>query len=211
MPRPSRKFHAGFLNNRIRAAVSLIAVSLAFACVTVNVNFPESAVQKATDDYVRELYRAKEKSGKPASTPQSAPSSSLEWLVASAQAAEQDVPIVQFQLKSPKINEIHDRQAGRVSRLNQLKTKGALGESKEGLLEVRESASFKNDPVVSKQVETLLKEENQDRKALYDETERLNAGKVPADKIKRFFGKSFRDYSPSGTWVQDEAGAWRKN
>src|SRR3954470_20952661 len=42
----------------------LLSFSFA-ACVTVNVNFPESAVQKATDDYVRDLYRAKEK-GKPA-------------------------------------------------------------------------------------------------------------------------------------------------
>ena len=26
------------------------------SCVTVNVNFPEGAVQKAADDYVKELY-----------------------------------------------------------------------------------------------------------------------------------------------------------
>lgn len=55
--------------SRITTALScLIALSLPpqLGCVTVNVNFPESAVQKETDDFVRDLYRAKEK-GKAAS------------------------------------------------------------------------------------------------------------------------------------------------
>lgn len=44
-------------------AVIVFCVSFMLSgCVTVNVNFPEGAVQKAADDYVRELYRAKEKS-----------------------------------------------------------------------------------------------------------------------------------------------------
>ena len=40
---------------------AIALASLTAACVTVNVNFPESTVQKATDDYVKELYKAKER------------------------------------------------------------------------------------------------------------------------------------------------------
>ncbi|MEZ4871386.1 MAG: hypothetical protein R2827_03890 [Bdellovibrionales bacterium] len=43
---------AGFFNRLSILGASVLLVS----CITVNVNFPEAAVQKAADDYVKELF-----------------------------------------------------------------------------------------------------------------------------------------------------------
>lgn len=42
---------------RLRSPLILFALATASACITVNVNFPESAVKQAADDFVRDLYK----------------------------------------------------------------------------------------------------------------------------------------------------------
>src|SRR5437868_6488089 len=87
------------------------------ACLTlnVNVNFPGSAVQQATDNYVHDLYLQKEK-GKPAKSeapPETAtpPRSSFHFsLVKSVWAAETAVPA--FHIDGPKANRIKEKLAG---------------------------------------------------------------------------------------------------
>ncbi|MEK6577825.1 MAG: hypothetical protein AABZ55_01245, partial [Bdellovibrionota bacterium] len=56
--------------SRYRSILAIFGTALIGSCVTVNVPivFPESSVQKATDDFVREIYRAKEKGKTPAAT-----------------------------------------------------------------------------------------------------------------------------------------------
>src|SRR4051794_12095177 len=93
-----------------------LALLSAAACVTVNVNLPEAAVQKASDDYVREIYRPRDRARGtgPAAEPSKAPTS---WnlptvsFFTTALAAEQ--PSIQTQ--SPKASEIQKRLAARVS------------------------------------------------------------------------------------------------
>ena len=105
---------------RVATLLSLSIVLLCLsACLTlnVNVNFPESAVQQATDNYVHELYRQKEK-GKPAKTdevdpnpvPSKAPKGKqglMEFSLFNSAWAGASAP--QFRIDSPKALKIKEK------------------------------------------------------------------------------------------------------
>jgi len=184
----------------------LLALS---ACVTVNVNFPETAVQKATDDYVRELYRAKEK-GKtppPASAPSGTPSTTTSLgfgfpAIGNAEAAGPN-----FQVDSPKALSIRDNLAKRLEEVLAQKRAGVIGESNDGFLVLKAPEKLKK--LFQRKVEKLVVDENTDRRALYDEVLVVNsAAKNRLKDIQMSFARSFQAESPSGTWIQAEDGSW---
>jgi uncharacterized protein YdbL (DUF1318 family) len=194
---------------------------LTSSCVTVTVNFPESTVQKATDDYVKELYKAKEKGRATQKTPPApqpgagpgagtgdpgkpdAPTSWLEQMnpIASAEAAEANL---QFRTDTAKAVAIREKLAAHVSDVIAQKKAGNLGETSDGKL------ALKTDkPLLVKKLDSLVKQENDDREALYEEIQTAN--QMPKSRladIRRSFARSFQSESPSGTWVQDQTGAW---
>jgi len=184
----------------------LFGVTAAVAsCVTVNVNFPESAVQQATDDYVRDLYRAKSKGGKiedPSAPPTSTkPSASFEFITSVYADASS------FKVRTPKSMGIQEKLAGRLDEVLQWKRQGMLGESKEGLLVVRNGDKLK--PIQAKKLEALAVAENEDRSGLYAEVADTNglAGDR-ASGVRANFARSFQAESPSGTWLQSADGTW---
>ncbi len=167
--------------------------------MTVNVNFPESAVQKATDDYVRELYRAKEK-GKPSATPETKASFDFS-LIGTAHAVEATIKV-----DSEKAIQIRNRMASRVDEVITQKRAGALGETNEGHLTLK-----KGDlkPLLKKKLDGAIADENRDRDELYKEVVRINGiGDARLKDIQKSFARSFQAESPSGTWVQDADGNW---
>jgi uncharacterized protein len=201
-----------------RLALAL-AAGAAAACVTlnVNVNFPESAVQAAADDYVRDLYRAKEgkapsDGASPAPSPAAAPRAWLELLVApayadeAAPAASKDAEGT-FKLDSPKAKALFKSMKGRVDDVIAAKQSGALGEALDGTLVIRAPAKIK--PVLKARVEKLVKDENEDRRALYEEA--LASNGIQRSRLKDIqakFHDSFARESPAGTWVESAAGNW---
>jgi uncharacterized protein YdbL (DUF1318 family) len=196
--------------------------------VTVNVNFPESTVQKATDDYVKELYKAKEK-GHPTGaasdvTPTSkktppkpqpdagpgagdelgkpasgAPTSWLPSLVSTAMAAE-----FEFNVNTPKATAIQGKLAAKLGEVDGQKQAGNIGEGSDGMLVVKAK-----QPLLAKKLEPLVQEQNGHRAELYEEIQTANKmAKSRLPDIKKSFARSFQSHSPSGTWVQDAGGAW---
>ncbi len=186
-------------------ALILATLGLAVGCVTVNVNFPESAVQKATDDYVRDLYRAKEKGKSPTPEASAKTTSSLGngfQLIPSAEAAE-----VNIKVDSNKALALKGKLASRVAEVILQKRAGALGETNDGLLEYKGSDQVK--PLLKRKIEGMVAAENSDRIELYDEVATANA--IPKGRIKdiqKSFARSFQAESPSGTWLQDSEGKW---
>jgi uncharacterized protein YdbL (DUF1318 family) len=195
-----------------------IAGALA-ACVTVNVNFPESAVQQATDDYVRDIYRVKE-SGKtsakpsatatPIATPTAEPKTSsgvypqyyfAAILLPSAQAD------VSFNLSSPKTEQIKAKMKARIPEIIDQKRAGVLGETNQGSLVIHDGSKLK--PLLKKRVEDFVHDENGDRETLYAEIVNSNhLGSANTSAVQRSFARSFQAESPSGTWVETPEGAW---
>ncbi len=201
-------FNAIRLNFNFACASLILPGLLLTSCVTVNVNFPESAVQKATDDYVRDLYRTKEQSKpgapKAATSPAGSTSFNFKFLnfIPSAEAADQS-----FNLSSPKIETIKGKMKVSVPDVLEYKKSGVLGETNEGRLVIRDASKLK--PLLKKRVEDLVEVENQNRNQLYDEVIQANPlAKGNTVAVKKSFARSFQSESPSGTWVQSENDSW---
>ena len=179
---------------------SLTLLAWGGACVTVNVNFPESAVQKATDEYVRELYKARERKSQPATEPSGAPSSQFRLPDLIPQAYADEV----LKMSSPSIQAIQRRQIERLDEINREKKAGNLGEDNQGLLSVKTDKK-----ILMMKLEKLVGAENKDREQLFNEVMKLNA--VPEAQVRKNFARSFQSgSSPSGTWVQGSDGEWSK-
>ena len=193
-------------NSVWRHSIILFAVTALVSCVTVNVNFPESAVQKASDDYVKDLYREKEQGKSDSATPTPKPVTQHTngrsfSLISAAVAGEV------FTMNSPKSEEIKGRLKARVSEIIEQKRSGILGETNDGLLTIHEPAKLK--AIQAKHIKDLVKDENADRNALYEEivvSNKLLTTHI--DKVKDSFSHSFQAESPSGTWLQGADGAW---
>lgn len=96
-------------------------------------------------------------------------------------------------------NEIRARMAQRLSQVDDLKGKGAIGENNRGLLEVRDGGG---------NADSVVAEENRDREAVYALIAK-ETGATP-DSVGRARAKQIAAASKPGVWVQDESGAWKK-
>jgi len=181
----------------------LLASLLLTSCVTVNVNLPEGAVQAASDDYVKDLYQAKERDKAPKVTPSPTqkPQASFE-LIPSAYAD------TNLRTASEKTAGIKQRQRDRLEDVTTQKKAGIIGESSDGYL-VMKNHLDPSKKILEKKIETLIAEENKDRKALYTEILEINGvTKSNFKTVEASFSHSFQDLSPVGTWIQDEEGKW---
>lgn len=198
---------------------SLALASATSACVTVNVNFPEAAVQSATDDYVRDLYRAKEKGRAPApasttEAPSAKPSgkpasktSLFESLFISEAFAAENAPV--FKVASSKSAEIRDKMAARLDKVLDGKRSGQLGETNDGWLSNDPTGKLK--PLLKKSMQPVVDAENADRKDLYNELLSVNGiSKNRIKDIQKSFAHSFQAESPAGTWLQNSDGKWEQ-
>jgi uncharacterized protein YdbL (DUF1318 family) len=196
------------------------------------VNFPESTVQKATDDYVKDLYKAKEKSRgtdqsvkktppkpmpdsgpgaggpgtgdtDPAKPDTGAPTSWLDRFDLVSSAMAAEADVV-FSTSTPKATDLQAKMAAKLNDVESQKQAGNIGEGGDGMLVVKAK-----QPLLVKKLEALVKEQNGFREELYDEIR--SANKMPKSRladIKKSFARSFQKHSPSGTWIQDAAGSW---
>jgi uncharacterized protein YdbL (DUF1318 family) len=190
------------MNKKLIVSSISLAIFVVVSCVTVNVNFPEGVVQKAADDYVRDLYKARQDS-KEETKKELKPQSYHLYLIATAYA---QAP--QFKVNTPAAQNIQRRQRARVGKIDKLKTSGVIGETDKGLLAIYPKSGAKK--LKLKRASKLVQEENTDREALYAEI--MSSNSLPAamdPKVRASFFNSFKSVSPSGTWMQVQ-GQWQK-
>ena len=186
--------------------LALSSLLLTAACVTVNVNFPEGAVQKAATDYVNELYKAKQEEENTTDSSSSGyyvtPTNSLVALFIPAAHA------VDFHMDSAKVKTIQSKQKGRIGKILKFKKMGAIGETDKGTLEVKDAAKVKSK-VDQLKMKKLVSSENSDRAALYKEI--IASNSLTGDMeggIRKIFFQKFRDADPAGSFYK-EGGAWK--
>ncbi|MBI5601726.1 MAG: YdbL family protein [Deltaproteobacteria bacterium] len=189
--------------NRMRLIIPLWILSIVMACVTVNVYFPAKEVEKKAGDIVDEI-RKKEPS--PPTAP-SGPQSSLGRLYTLIIQDGTAYAQKEAEVSSPAIQGLKNQIRGRFSRLIPFFQKGAIGEAKNGLVEIRDtgklSAQEKND------LKPLVEVENRDRRALYQEVAR--SMNIPSDqigKVQHIFAEKWQKSSDRGWWIQKEDGQW---
>lgn len=189
------------MKKKISMLVVSSLVGVLLACLTINVYFPAAAVEQAADKFVEDVQK-----GAVSVEPNPAPKkeTSLLW-IGVAHAEEPNINI-----STAEANRIKAAMQGRVNDLNALKTKGAIGETKDGMLTEKDFAALAlAERAKAKQV---LEAENKDRRDLYKEV--VDANHYPKDKmaeIQSIFAKSWQKASPAGAWVQKPDGSWTKN
>jgi uncharacterized protein YdbL (DUF1318 family) len=181
--------------------ISYITALFIIACVTVNVYFPATEVQKAADRIVDDIRNK----GDQAPALKTEPTSGLD-LIFGVRPAYADVNI---DISTPVIRGIKESIKNRFPQLKTFYDKGAVGENNNGFIEAKDIAglNLQERSLVNK----LIEQENKDRTALYSEIASVNKlGPESVPQIKKIFANSWREKSQSGWWIQNDAGSWAK-
>ena len=172
-----------------------------FSCITVNIYFPEAAVQKAADDIVDEIRKEEEEKKE-------------KKKIAPVLGAGFGIPVVleppqqqEMTVSTPKIRALKEEIKKRFRELIPLFNEGRLGESNYGHVSIR------NEDGLGLQRKALLrrlvKAENSDRDELYLAVARaLDIDPSQVDRIRRIFARSWVRKARVGWWIQTPDDRW---
>jgi uncharacterized protein YdbL (DUF1318 family) len=116
---------------------------------------------------------------------------------------------IQIDINTPIIKEIRQSLRQRFAKLLPFYEKGAIGENREGYLEIRDETKL--SLTEKRNLKALIDGENRDRKNLYQEIVRAN--KFDDSRLKdvqRIFAEEWIDRSRTGWWIQTKKGEWVK-
>ena len=186
---------------------SVLALLILMSCVTINIYFPEAAAEKAADRIIEDVW-GEDAANTPATEPQSRTNQDLpvamqllNWLVPTVQA-QADINI-----NSPAINALQNKMKARHDQLQPFYQSGAIGLTQDGLIALRDAkaVALKDRNVIN----SLIAEENQDRKALYAEIARANGHPEWQADIQETFARRWISNAANGWWYQQN-GSWQQ-
>lgn len=195
----------------VSSFTSFTTMLLLASCVTINIYFPEAAAEKAADRIIEDVWgedAANSSEQTPAAEPQSQLNKDLpvalqllNWLVSPAQA-QPDINI-----NSPAITTLQAKMKARHEQLQPFYQSGAIGLTQDGLVTLHDAkaVALKDRNVVN----TLIAEENQDRKALYAEIARANGHPEWQADIQETFARRWISNAAKGWWYQQN-GSWQQ-
>jgi uncharacterized protein YdbL (DUF1318 family) len=211
--------HGTFKRNRhkeqnMKKLISALVVSAAFflaACVTINVYFPAAAAERAAEQFVGEVLAEPRKDGSlfdPADSPRRvlwlAAHGVLDFFVPSAQAQQAEIDI-----NTPQINAIKARMAERQRQtLAALFDAGAIGFTADGLVTIRDRAAVSLSE--RRNLESVVADENRDRKAVYREIAVANDHPEWEQDIQETFAREWVRNARAGWYYQEADGSWRQ-
>lgn len=195
---------------------ALLAVA---ACVTINVYFPEKAIEDLSQKIEEEVQKkaaeieAEEPAAEePAEEPQpETPGSSsglFDSLLGVTPVYAADVPAPE--VSNPAIRKIIDSRAARAGRLNEFKAMGVVGENNQALVEVRALETLE-DLRLRSEVQKLVRAENEDRERLFQEiaaAKNVDLSQLP--RIRETYAATLRANAAPGEWIQMPDGAWKQ-
>ena len=193
---------------RKRWLVGMLVVVLV-SCVTVNIYFPAAAIQKAADQIVDDVRKVPEQP--PEQTPEQKKdkSSRLEQFRVIGLGPIEAEAAVDVNVSTPAIRGLKSSMAGRFPQLQPFYTKGAIGETNNGYLAIRDASALSLKERAD--LNRLVEQENADRRSLYTEIIKGNnlvMNTLP--EVERLFANSWRDKSSPGWWIQQDSGQWAK-
>ena len=113
-----------------------------------------------------------------------------------------------LEINSPGVVAIQASMQKRHGELAPLYGSGAVGLTRDGNVELRDSAAV---PLAQRAaVNTLVAAENQDRAALYREIARANGKPEWEGDIRNTFAQRWIDRAQAGWYYQNPAGAWAR-
>lgn len=220
---------------RTLASTLRVLAPLLAGCVTINVYFPEKELREAAEQIVNEVRpdvvssapgepppaeqapsgaapRSAEPSGGAAEKTSSGLFELFRPRVAHAEEKEKepkDEPKIRLNVETPVVKKIKETLKKRYPKLVPFYEKGAAGEAADGYLAERDTAALGLKE--KRDLQALLKEENDDRRNLYAEIAKANGiddSHVPA--IGKLFSEEWKKKCKPGWWVEVEKGRWER-
>ncbi len=184
-----------------------LAMAVLVSCITVNIYFPASAIQKAADEMVDDIRGTDQKLEQEKLEQKQNPASWKERLHFTGWGASEAYAAVDIEVSTPAIRGLKDSMKNRFPALAPFYDKGALGENNKGLVEIKtvDALSLKERADLNR----LSQQENGDRTALYSEILRANKlGPDMMEQTQKLFANSWRAKSRPGWWIQQDNGQW---
>lgn len=195
--------------------LKLAALTLVLsACVTINVYFPAAAAEKAADKIIDEVWKdqpAASDSNKrsavfgsgAADVLLAATGSVLDFLIPAANAQSADLDV-----STPAVRQLTQSMEARFGELKKYYASGAIGLTRDGLVEVRDQNAIALPERNS--VRKLVADENADRANLYREIARANGHEEWEADIRKTFAERWSSKAAPGWYYQDSSGAWKQ-
>jgi uncharacterized protein YdbL (DUF1318 family) len=197
-----------------------LASLLIAACVTINVYFPAAAADKAADQVINDITGAGAK-GSTTTPPTSnfvpakidepnflvqAFGNALYALVPAANAQDAEAAL---NVSSPAVTRIKQSMGARFTELEKFFTSGAIGLTKDGLVDVRDLNAVALPDRAT--VKRLVSEDNADRSQLYAEIAKAsNHPEWEADIKKSFAKRWVATGAKPGWYYQGDDGSWKQ-
>ncbi len=191
--------------------LSVFAVLLLTACVTINIYFPAAAAEKAADEIIKDIQGIT-----PPKTEVEPKASLPDWQTAMYRLIDDAISVVvspahadeaDLTIDSPEIRKLRATMESRFATLRGFYASGAIGIQADGLLTVRDAASV---PLKDRnQVSKLVAAENADRQNLYLAIANANGHPDWAGQIKSTFAARWVSNAQPGWWYQS-GGSWKQ-
>ena len=189
--------------NKVPLIIPFWILSIVMACVTLNVYFPAKEVEKKAGDIVDDIRKKEPTTPKAPSGPQSSIDHIYALFIHNGLAYAQKgngVP-------NPVIQNLKQQIRERFPRLVPFFQKGAVGEGKTGLIEMRDTKGL--SPAGKNDLKSLMEAENRDRRVLYQEVAKsMNITSDQISKVQRIFAAKWQNSAERGWWIQKEDGQW---
>ena len=193
---------------------ALLAVA---ACVTINVYFPEKAIEDLSQQIEEEVQKkaaeidegqtpAEEGEGQPQAERPAGRTGLFDTLLGVSPAYASDVPAPE--VSNPAIRKIIDSRAARAGRLGEFKAMGVIGENNQALVEIRALDQLE-DLRLRSEVQKLVRAENEDRERLFKEiaaAKSVDLSQLP--RIRETYAATLRANAAPGEWIQSADGEW---
>jgi uncharacterized protein YdbL (DUF1318 family) len=196
---------------KLNSVMIIAGLFVLAACVTINVYFPAAAAERAAEQFVGDVLGEPNEEGRlfdPLDLMEEtlflAANGVFDVLIPSAQAQQAEIDI-----NTPQINSIKARMAQRQrSSLNSLFDAGAIGFSSDGLITIRDRSAVELSE--RRGLESVVADENRDRKAVYREIAVANGHPEWEQDIRKTFAQQWVSNARRGWYYQDSGGSWRQ-
>ena len=183
------------------------------ACVTINVYFPAAAAEKAADKIIEDVWgNDASKAGNKRSELHSGERAERVLLAAADAVIELLVPTANAQadlnIATPVVKQLTQSMEGRHAQLKKYYDSGAVGLTRDGLIEVRDQNAIALPE--RNGARKLVADENADRANLYREIASANGHPEWETDIRKTFAERWIERASAGWFVQDDSGQWKK-
>jgi uncharacterized protein len=187
-----------------KISISIGMILIFYACITVNIYFPEAAVQKTAEEIVNDIRENEEKKEEKKISAFIGQMNSASFFLVPALFGQEETTV-----STPTIRALKRSMRDRFPQLVPFYDSGHIGEGNDGYVDKRSE----DDLNLKERAElrNLVKEENKDREDLYREVAAaLDIDQSQIPRIQKIFAGNWIRKARPGWWIQKPDGSWER-